>query len=108
MTGGPGQPAPEGTWIGVIVSVLLLLGSVGACLVTGLAVAEARESDAVVVSMVTVPTLIAGLFPWIVALITRKKGAGLAVGAPIGCGCLTWVVSLIGLVVFYQVIWPEL
>lgn len=92
----------------MIVSVLLLLGSMAACLVTGLAAAGASESDAVAVSMVTVPTVIAGLFPWIVALLTRKKGTGLAVGAPIGCGCLTWIVSLVSMVVFYAVIWPEL
>jgi len=101
-------PPAEGTWIGVVVAALLLLGSIGACLVTGIAVSEASESDAVVISMLTVPTLIAGLFPWIVALITRNRGMGLAIGAPIGCGCLTWIVSLFGLVIFYQVIWPEL
>lgn len=102
------SPQPEGTWIGVVLSALLFLGSIAACLVTGIAAAEARESDAVVVSMVTVPTVIAGLFPWIIALLTRKKGTGLAVGAPIGCGCLTWIVSLVSMVVFYVVIWPEL
>ena len=105
----PAAPAQaEGTWIGVVLSALLFLGSIAACLVTGIAAAEARESDAVVVSMVTVPTVIAGLFPWIIALLTRKKGTGLAVGAPIGCGCLTWIVSLVSMVVFYVVIWPEL
>lgn len=105
----PPQPTEAaGTWIGVVLSALLFLGSLAACLVTGIAASEASESEAVVVSMVTVPTVIAGLFPWIIALLTRKKGTGLAVGAPIGCGCLTWVVSLVSMAVFYAVIWPEL
>lgn len=68
----PPTVGPESTWIGVVVSALLLLGSIGACLVTGIAVSEASEGDAMAISMFTVPTLIAGLFPWIVALFTPE------------------------------------
>ncbi|AKF09603.1 hypothetical protein [Sandaracinus amylolyticus] len=104
--GGPNEP--NGTWIGVILSVLFLLGSFLACAVTGIVAANESERFAMEVSYVTVPTIVAGLFPWIVALLLRKKGTGVAVGAPIGCGCLTWVVSLVGIIVFFEVIWPSL
>lgn len=104
----PPPSEPQGTWIGVAIAVLFLLGSVFSCLVTGLVAATESERFAMEVAYVTMPTVFAGLLPWIVALLVRKKGTGLAVGAPIGCGCLTWVVSLVSVIVFFEVIWPSL
>jgi hypothetical protein len=43
-----------------------------------------------------------------VALALRKKGTPLAVGAPIGCGCLSWIGGLVAVFLFFRVIWPSL
>jgi hypothetical protein len=98
----------KGTWIGVGVSMGMLLLSFIACVFTGFAASELRESDAVDISYFTVPFIVAGLVAWLPALLTRKKGMGLAVGAPIGCGCLAGIVATVGLMVFYVVLWPSL
>lgn len=97
-----------GTWIGVGIAGAMLLVSVLSCLVTGFAAAQMSESDSVSLSYFTVPLIAVGLLAWIPALITRKKGNAAAIGAPLGCGCLTWVFSAISLFVFFEVLWPSL
>ena len=108
MTTPQGGAAPTGTWIGVGVSVALLGLSVLSCLATGIVAANESERFAVEVSYVTVPMIAGGLVPWIVALLTRKKSHALAVGAPLGCGCLSWAVALVGTIVFYALVWDSL
>lgn len=97
-----------GTWIGVGISAVMLVGSFIACGVTGIAASEMREEEAVTLSYLTVPFIVAGLVAWLPAVLTRKKGMALAVGAPVGCGCLTGIVASVGLAIFYIVLWPSL
>jgi hypothetical protein len=103
-----GAPAPTGTWIGVALSVALLGNSLLACLATGIVAANESETFAVQVSYVTVPMIAAGLVPWIVALLTRKKSTAVAVGAPLGCGCLSWAVALVATIAFFALVWDSL
>ncbi len=108
MTTPQGGAAATGTWIGVGLSVALLGLSVLSCLATGIVAANESERFAVEVSYVTVPMIAGGLVPWIVALLTRKKSRALAVGAPLGCGCLSWAVALVGTIAFYALVWDSL
>lgn len=98
----------KGTWIGVGISVAMLLLSLLACVITGIAGANMRESEAVELSYLTVPIIFSGLVAWLPAVLARKKGMGLAIGAPVGCGCVSGVFAGIGLFVFYVVLWPSL
>ncbi len=102
------KPEEKGTWIGVIVAGLMLLVSFVSCIVTGVAASEMRESEAVTLSYLTIPFIVAGLVAWLPALLTRKKGTAAAVGAPIGCGCVAGIAASIGLMIFYVVLWPSL
>ncbi len=98
----------EGTWIGVGISIVMLLGSFIGCVISGIAASELSEGDAVQISYLTVPFIVAGLVAWLPAILARKKGMARAIGAPVGCGCLAGIFSGIGLVVFYIVLWPSL
>ncbi|RLB46140.1 MAG: hypothetical protein DRJ42_28355 [Deltaproteobacteria bacterium] len=98
----------KGTWIGVGISVAMLLLSLLACVITGVAGANMRESEAVQLSYLTVPVIFSGLVAWLPAVLLRKKGLGLAIGAPVGCGCLTGIFAGVGVAVFYVVLWPSL
>ena len=104
----PPPADPPATWIGVAVSAAMLGVSVLMCLVTGVVAANESESFATDVSMATLPCAFAGLFPWIVALVVRRRGLPIAIGAPMGCCCLGWVLGGAALGVFYAVIWPSL
>jgi hypothetical protein len=107
----PGAEAagePPATWIGVGIAVAMLGVSVLACLGTGIVAANESESFAVEVSMATMPCAIAGVFPWIVALLVRRRGLPMAIGVPLGCGCLGYVAGAIALAGFYTLIWPSL
>jgi len=98
----------EGTWIGLGLSAVMLVMSFIACGISGIAASEMREEEAVTLSYLTVPFIVAGLVAWLPALLARKKGMGLAVGAPLGCGCLSGIMASIALAVFYVVLWPSL
>ncbi len=102
------KPEEKGTWIGVGLSAAMLFVSLIACVLTGIAASEMREEEAVTVSYMTVPFIVAGLVAWLPALLARKKGMGIAVGAPIGCGCIAGIVASVALMIFYVVLWPSL
>lgn len=97
-------PTNVGIWIG------LLFFAVGtmACLVTGAAAAMLGESQSVMVSYLGVPLALAGLVAPLAGAIARGQSQPVAIGAPIGCGCVTMIVAMMGLVVFYTAIWPSL
>jgi hypothetical protein len=103
--GGASQPA---SWAGVIVGGgMFALGLLG-CLATGVAAATLGEGDAVMVSYLGVPLALAGVVAPIAAAVVRQKELPIAVGVPVGCGCLTAVAAVVGVVVFYTAIWPSL
>jgi len=103
----PGAPT-EPTWAGVIVGGVMLLFGLFGCAATGLAAAISSESNAMSVSYIGVPLALGGVVAPIVAAFVRSQPMPVAVGAPIGCGCATMVASVVGLVVFFTVIWPSL
>ncbi|GAB4209584.1 MAG: hypothetical protein OHK0013_29210 [Sandaracinaceae bacterium] len=104
--GGGGEEPPNN--IGLFIAIgWLLLGLLG-CAATGVAAATMRESDAVMVSYLGVPLFISGMSAIVIAPFLRTKGAGAAIGAPIGCGCLGFFVTAVMVFVFYQAIWPSL
>ncbi len=117
---GPGGPPPPaavaprvddpagGTWLGVAAGVAMLALSLFACVGTGAVAALESETHAMQAAYLTVPAVFAGLWPWIVALLTRKQSPALAVGAPLGCGCVAWVAGVVGVIVFFQIVWPSL
>jgi hypothetical protein len=102
------KPEEKGTWIGLGLSAVMLVVSFIACGITGIAASEMREEEAVTLSYLTIPFIVAGLVAWLPAALTRKKGTALAVGAPLGCGCLAGIAASIGLMIFYVVLWPSL
>jgi hypothetical protein len=103
-----GPAAPRPSWIGVGIGVaMFLLGTLG-CIATGLAAANASEDDAVVVAYLGIPLALAGLVAPIAALVVREKDLPISIGVPVGCGCATMVASVVGLVVFFTVVWPAL
>lgn len=103
----PNAPAPP-SWIGLIVSGVMFLFGLFGCVATGLAAAMAHESDAMTVAYVGVPLALAGVVAPIVAAIVRTQQPAVAIGAPVGCGCATFVVGVVGIVVFFTAIWPSL
>jgi hypothetical protein len=108
----PGAPPPGGEGepnnIGLILAALwLALGMLG-CLGTGAAAVFASESAAVNVSYLGVPMFFAGTSAMLVAPFLRTKGAPLAIGAPVGCGCLGFLGSAAVVGLFYAMIWPSL
>jgi hypothetical protein len=104
--GGPQGGEPP-TNIGLIIAgVWLAIGFLG-CLATGVAGAMSEQLG-VNLSYIGMPLFFGGVSAMIVAPFLRTKGQGPAIGAPIGCGCLGFMAGAVGLVVFFQVIWPEL
>jgi hypothetical protein len=104
--GGGGGEEPNN--IGLFIAIAwLLLGLLG-CLATGAAAATMGEGDAVMVSYLGVPLFISGVSAILIAPFLRTKGAGAAIGAPIGCGCAGFLVTAVMVAVFYQAIWPSL
>jgi hypothetical protein len=105
---GRGPAAPRPSWIGVGIGVVMfLLGMLG-CIATGLAAASASEADAVIVSYLGVPLALAGVVAPIAALIVREKDLPISIGVPVGCGCATAVASVVALVVFFTLVFPQL
>ena len=83
------------------ISILLGIG-------TGVA-AYMSEDLGVTMSYVAIGPFAFGVAGTIVALVTRKNAnQKIAVGAPIGCGCLAWIVAVLLLVVFMVAIFPSL
>jgi len=104
---GPPQPTPETHHAGLIIAGIgLALGALS-CIGTGLAGATS-ESLGVSVRYVGVPLFVGGLGAMAVAPFVRNRGAGAAIGAPLGCGCGGFSIALLLLVVFYVAIWPSL
>lgn len=113
--GGPPQGAPGGppgggeppNNVGVIIAgVWLAIGFLG-CLATGAAGAMSEQLG-VNISYIGIPLFVGGVSAMIAAPFLRTKGAGAAIGAPVGCGCFGMLFGMVALVVFFQAIWPEL
>jgi hypothetical protein len=86
---------------------ILLLGFL---LVVGTGIAGmSSESAGVTMAYVTAAPLGFGLAGFVVALLTRKsQSSGVAVGAPLGCGCFSAFMFVALAVVFFNVIFPML
>ena len=82
-------------------SFLLVIGTI--------AVGISSESLGVTMAYVTAGPLGFGLVATFVALVTRKSPSnGTAVGAPLGCGCLSAIVFASLTFVFFVSIFPSL
>jgi len=98
---------PEVTNIGLIIAgIWLALGFLG-CIGTGVAGAMS-ETLGMNVSYLGVPLFFSGVVAMSVAPFLRTKGQGAAIGAPLGCGCGTFVFAVVLVGVFYVAIWPSL
>jgi hypothetical protein len=102
-------PPPSGARAAVRWGALGML-LLGFLLVIGTAIAGmSSESLGVTMSYVTAGPLGFGLAGFIVALITKKSQSnGVAVGAPLGCGCLSALIFVALTVVFFTAIFPAL
>lgn len=88
--------------LGVLALSFLLL------IATGVAAAMS-ESLGVSMSYIAVGPFAFGVVGTIVALVTKKNpNQKVAIGAPIGCGCLSWIVAAAMLFVFMVAIFPSL
>lgn len=108
----PGAPPPSGgegepNNIGLIIAGLWLAVGLLGCVGTGVAGAMS-ESMGVNISYLGIPMFFGGLGAISVAPFLRTKGAGAAIGAPIGCGCLGYIMATVLVGVFYTAIWPSL
>lgn len=102
--GGGGEEANN---VGLILAgIWLAFGFLG-CIGTGVAGAMS-ESMGVNVSYLGIPMFFGGLGAMIVAPFVRTKGAGAAIGAPIGCGCGGFIMAVVMVGIFYAAIWPSL
>lgn len=103
----PGSP-PKPTHVGVILGGLwAAVGLLGA-LATGVVAATQSEQTGVDASMIGVPLFFSGLVAVVTAFIVRRKSKGVAMGAPVGCGCGSLVAGVLMMVLFYAAIWPSL
>ena len=101
-------PAKPARWWGGYVSLGVLALSLLLGVATGIA-AYMSESLGVSMSYVAVGPFAFGLVGTIVALVTKKNpNQKIAVGAPIGCGCLSWIFAAGLLFVFMVAIFPSL
>jgi len=104
----PAPPAGPTRWWGGYVSLAMLALSLLLGIGTGVA-AYMSEELGVYMSYVAIGPFAFGVAGTIVALVTKKNAnPKVAVGAPIGCGCLAWVVAVLLLVVFMVAIFPSL
>jgi len=105
---GGGPPSSDARnlvrWGTVLVLVLAFLLAIGT-VIAGLS----SESLGITMAYVTAGPLGFGLGGFIVALLTKKSpSTGVAVGAPLGCGCMS-ALSFVSLaVLFFAVIFPAL
>ena len=88
------------------------LGMLGLSIVLVIATivaAAMSEQRGVTMSYVAIGPFAFGVAGTIVALVTRHHpNRTVAVGAPIGCGCLAWIVGFVLLFVFMVGIFPKL
>ncbi len=107
----PGAPPPSGgeepNNIGLIIAGIWLAFGLLGCVGTGIAGAMS-ESMGVNISYLGIPMFFGGTSAMIIAPFLRTKGAGAAIGAPIGCGCLGYIAATVMVGVFYAAIWPSL
>lgn len=101
-------PAKSTAWWGGYVSIGILAFSF--LLVIGTIIAAiSSEELGMTMTMVTAGPFFFGLVGTIVALVTKKNPkAGVAIGAPLGCGCLAAIVGALLVVVFFVSIFPSL
>jgi hypothetical protein len=116
VPGPPQVPTPPGLsapnkpprWWGGYVSLAVLALSLLLGIGTGVA-AFMSERLGVTMSYLAIGPFAFGVAGTIVALVTRKNpNQKVAVGAPLGCGCLAWIVAFVFLVVFMVAIFPSL
>lgn len=103
--GPPGGEPPNNIGL-IIAGVWLFLGVMG-CLATG-AAGVMSETLGMNISYIGVPLFVSGLASMGVAPFLRSKGANTAIGAPIGCGCASFLFTAVVVLVFYVAIWPSL
>ena len=104
----PPVPTKPARWWGGYVSLGMLALSFMLGIGTGIAAAMS-ESLGVSMSYLAVGPFAFGVIGTIVALVTKKNpNQKVAVGAPIGCGCLSWIVAVAMLFVFMVAIFPSL
>ncbi len=113
----PGKPSPgapklvppaPATSVGIVSGCVLCVVSAACLLAMGLAAAKMSESKSMSLSYLFVPVIPVGFVALISAFFVRRQKSAVAVGVPLGCGCLTWLGGLAGLWVFYALIWPSL
>ncbi len=102
------EPTPPNYTVSLVLGLGLLGISLIGCIGTGIAAAIMRERDAVLVSYCGVPLAVGGLVGAIVAFFVRAKERPVALGAPVGCGCGSAILTLALVLVFYVAIWPSL
>lgn len=108
MNAPPSGSAPaESTNVGLIIAGLWLGLGLLACIGTGVAGAMS-ETLGMNVSYLGVPLFFSGVVAMCVAPFVRAKGQGVAIGAPLGCGCGMFLFAGVLLGVFYVAIWPSL
>ncbi len=104
----PAATAKPAKWWGGYVSLAMLALSLLLGVLTGVA-AMSSEELGVTMSYVAIGPFAFGVVGTIVALITKKNpNQKVAVGAPLGCGCLSWIVAAALLFVFMVAIFPSL
>jgi len=105
----PGGPAPSDARNIVRYAALGML-VLGLLLAIGTAIAGmSSESLGMMMAYVTAGPLGFGVIGFIVALLTKKsQSSGVAVGAPLGCGCASALMGVALAVLFFTVIFPAL
>jgi hypothetical protein len=108
----PQQPSPPASSGGrkVVLGLSLAALALSFLMVIGTVVAAiSSESLGVSMSYVTAGPLGFGLAATLMALITRKSASnGVAVGAPLGCGCFSAIFFATMTFVFFVSIFPSL
>jgi hypothetical protein len=99
---------PSPTNVGLILAALWFGIGVLGCAGAGFAIGFVSESMGILASYVGFPLFAGGVAALLVAPFLRRSGTGLAVGAPVGCGCFSLLATLFAVVVFFVAIFPAL
>src|SRR5262245_38377766 len=99
---------PAANNIGLVLAILWFFAGVLGCAGAGAVAALMSESLGVLASYFGYPLFVGGLAALLIAPFVRRSGAGVAVGAPVGCGCLGMIATFFLVVVFFAVIFPAL
>ncbi|HQP34780.1 MAG TPA: hypothetical protein PLI95_06370 [Polyangiaceae bacterium] len=104
----PTQPGKPPAWWGGYASIAIL--ALSFLLVIGTIVAAVQsEQMGMTMTMITAGPLFFGLVGTIVAIVTKKNPKpSVAIGAPLGCGCLAAIVGALLVAVFFLAIFPSL